>query len=309
MAKTFPEAEWIWKDGELVAWKDATLHLLSMAVQFGTSVFEGIRCYDTPRGPAIFRLPEHLRRLQDSCTIYRMRSPYDAETLTEACRMLVRKNELRTAYIRPMVLRGYGGATLDPRGSPLETWIASWYWGSYLTDEALRAGVDVMVSSWHRAAPNTFPMAAKAGGHYTSAQLIKMEALDNGYAEAIALAPDGRVSEGSVQNLFLVRGGELITPSLDGSSLPGITRDAVMRIARDLGFPVREAIVPREMLYLADELFFTGTASEVAPIRSVDRIEIGAGKAGPITMQIQERFMETVTGRNDDPHGWLTYVD
>jgi branched-chain amino acid aminotransferase len=302
-----PEAERIWKDGELVPWRDAHLHLLSQAVQFGMSVFEGVRCYDTPRGPAIFRLREHLRRLIDSATVYRMKPAHDVDALVDACRALVRENRLGACYVRPMVLRGYGSFTLDPSASPIETWIAAWAWGAVLGD-AVQTGIDVMVSSWSRAQPNTFPVAAKAAGHYNSAQLIKMDAVANGYAEGIALGPGGLVSEGSGQNLFVVRNGVLVTPVQDGTSLPGITRSAVLRIAQDLGIETREDTVPREMLYIADELFFTGTATEVMPIRSVDKVQIGAGKAGPITTRIQQRFMEVATGRAGEEYGWLTFV-
>lgn len=309
MSTRLKESEWIWKDGDFVPWGDAKVHLLSLAVQFGSSVFEGIRCYETPRGPAVFRLPEHLRRLFDSCAVYRMRPPYDAPSLLETCREVVRRNRLGACYIRPMVLRGYGSAGLNPAESPIETFVAAWPWGTYLGEGALERGVDVMVSSWHRAAPNTFPVASKAAGHYNNAQLIKMEAVANGYAEAIALGPGGLVSEGSGQNLFLVRDGVLVTPILDGTSLAGITRDAVITIARDLGIEVREIPVPRERLYTSDEMFFCGTASEVTPIRSVDKIEVGEGKAGPLTLSIQRRFMEIATGQADDPYGWLTYVE
>jgi branched-chain amino acid aminotransferase len=302
-----PEAERIWKDGELVPWRDAQLHLLSQAVQFGMSVFEGVRCYDTPRGPAIFRLREHLRRLIDSATVYRMKPAHDVDALVDACRAVVRENRLGACYVRPMVLRGYGSFTLDPSASPIETWVAAWAWGAVLGD-AVQTGIDVMVSSWNRAQPNTFPVAAKAAGHYNSAQLIKMDAVANGYAEGIALGPGGLVSEGSGQNLFAVRNGVLITPVQDGTSLPGITRSAVLRIAKDMGIETREDTVPREMLYIADELFFTGTATEVMPIRSVDKVKIGAGKAGPITTRIQQRFMEVATGRAGEEYGWLTYV-
>lgn len=309
MASLLSEPEWIWKDGSLVRWQDATVHLLSQAVQFGASVFEGIRCYETPRGPAIFRLREHIRRLLDSCTVYRMLLDHDAETLVAACRDVVRENRLGACYVRPMVLRGYGSMGLDPSASPIETWVAAWPWGAaYLGDAGMEQGVDVMVSTWNRAAPNTFPVAAKAAGHYTNASLIKMEAVANGYAEAIALGPGGLVSEGSGQNLFLVRDGVLVTPSLDGTSLPGITRDAVIRLARDSGLEVREQLVPRERLYISDELFFTGTASEIVPIRSVDRIPVGKGKAGPLTLRLQRLFMDLVTGRAKDDRGWLTYV-
>jgi branched-chain amino acid aminotransferase len=303
------ESEWIWKDGHLSPWAETTVHLLSLAVQFGSSVFEGIRCYQTASGPAIFRLDAHVRRLYDSCTIYRMRPEHPPSVVADACREVVRSNGLGDCYVRPMVLRGYGSAGLNPAASPIETYVAAWPWGTYLGPEALERGVDVCTSSWNRAHPNTFPVAAKAAGHYVNAQLIKMQALADGYAEGIALGPNGLVSEGSGQNLFLVRDGVLITPFLDGTSLAGITRDAVITLARDLGIPVREQHVPRESLYVADELFFTGTASEVTPVRSVDRIEIGAGSAGPVTLRLQQGFLATVRGENDDPHGWLTPVD
>lgn len=302
-------ADWIWKDGEFIRWEDATVHLLAVAVQFGASIFEGVRCYETPRGPAVFRLPEHIRRFHDSAKIYRMPLEHSPEALVEACRETVRRNELRSCYIRPMALWGYGSAGMDPRDSPLETYVAAWPWGAYLGEEALAQGVDVCVSSWNRAFPNTFPVQAKAAGHYVNAQLIKMEALANGYVEAIALSPSGLVSEGSGQNLFLVRDGVVITPFLDGTSLSGITRDAIMTVAQDLGYTVREQDVPRESLYVADELFFTGTASEVTPIRSVDRIPVGSGARGPVTTAIQERFLAIARGEVEDVHGWLTAVE
>ena len=305
----FQEAEWIWKDGEYVAWHDCRVHLLATAVQFGTSVFEGIRAYPTERGPAVFRLREHIQRLVGSATIYRMLPEYDADTLVDVCLEVIRKNGLDNCYIRPMILRGYGTPGLNPTLSPIETYVAAWGWGTYLGKEALEAGVDVCVSSWSRAAPNTFPARAKAGGHYVNAQLMKMEAVQNGYVDAIALGPNGLVSEGSGMNLFLVDEGRIITPVLDGTSLAGITRSAVIQMARDLGYEVEARPVPREELYTVDEMFFTGTAAEVTPVRSVDRIEVGAGKAGPITLDIQKHFLETVRGENDDPHGYLTYVD
>ena len=304
----FDEAEWIWREGEYIAWKDAQLHLLSTAVQFGTSVFEGIRAYDTPKGPAIFRLDAHIARLFDSAKIYRMTPGYTEDDMIAVCREIVRKNGLKNCYIRPMILRGYGTAGLDPTLSPLESYVAAWGWGTYLGEEGLTQGVDVCVSSWQRAYPNTLPVRAKAGGHYVSAQLMKMEAVANGYLDAIALSPSGLVSEGSGMNLFLVDDGLIITPTLDGTSLVGLTRGAVIQMAADLGYEVREQPVPREFLYTADELFFTGTAAEVTPIRSVDRIPIGSGKAGPVALELQKRFMETVKGQNDDPHGYLTYV-
>lgn len=308
MATMLTPTEQIWKDGELIAWEDATVHLLSTAVQFGTSVFEGIRCYETPNGPALFRVEEHIRRLLDSSTIYRMRPEHDLETWVEACRAVVRANGLGSCYVRPMILRGFGSAGLWAPESPIESYVAAWPWGTYLGEDSLANGVDVCTSSWARAAPNTFPMAAKAAGHYNSAQLIKAQAMADGYTEGIALGPNGLVSEGSGQNLFLVRDGVVFTPFLDGTSLAGITRDAILTIAGDLGIPTREQLVPRESLYVVDELFFTGTASEVTPIRSVDRIQIGDGRRGPITERLQSAFMDLVKGRGDDPRGWLTYV-
>ena len=304
----FQEADWIWKDGEYVQWHDAKVHLLATAVQFGTSVFEGIRAYETSNGPAIFRLGAHIDRLVDSATIYRMLPDYTAQEIADVCVDIVKKNDLQNCYIRPMIIRGYGTPGLNPILSPIETYIAAWGWGTYLGAEALEAGVDVCVSSWQRMAPNTFPARAKAGGHYVNAQLMKMEAVQNGYVDAIALGPGGLVSEGSGMNLFLVDEGKVISPVLDGTSLVGITRGAIVHMAQDLGYEVVERPVPREELYTVDELFFTGTAAEVTPVRSVDRIEIGDGKAGPITLDIQRRFLETVRGENDDPHGFLTYV-
>jgi branched-chain amino acid aminotransferase len=301
-------ADWIWKDGEFIPWGDAKTHILSLAVQFGSSIFEGIRAYETDRGPAVFRLRAHLRRLLDSCKIYRMLPDRGMEELEEAVLATIEKNGLKDCYIRPMVVRGYGSAGLDPAASPIETYVCAWPWGTYLGEGALQAGVDVCVSSWMRAHPNTFPVQAKAAGHYNAAQLMKMEALANGYVEAIAVGPTGLVSEGSGQNVFLVREGCIYTPFLDGTNLTGITRDSIIHIARDLDYEIREGQIAREALYTADELFFTGTASEVTPIRSVDRIPVGAGKAGPVTLAIQKRFMEIVTGKASDSHGWLTYL-
>jgi branched-chain amino acid aminotransferase len=306
---TLQEATWIWHDGEFVPWADAQIHLLTTAVMFGTSVFEGMRAYDTKQGPAIFRLDEHIRRLFDSARIFRMVPDYTPEALAVVSREVVAKNELEDCYIRPMVLRGYGAPGLNPLNSPIETYVAAWPWGAYLGEGALQGGVDVCVTSWQRATPNTFPARAKAGGQYVNAQLMKMEAVTNGYADAIALGTGGLVSEGTGMNLFLVRDGALITPLLDGTSLVGITRGAVIQMAEDLGYEVHNEPVPRESLYTADEMFFTGTAAEVTPIRSVDRITIGDGTAGPVTTALQQRFMETVKAENDDPHGYLTYVN
>ncbi|MDQ3604860.1 MAG: branched-chain amino acid transaminase [Gemmatimonadota bacterium] len=308
MSSQIPETEWIWRNGEWIRWRDATIHVLSHSVQFGGALFEGIRCYATPEGPAIFRLHEHLRRLQDSCRIFRTEMGYSAGELADACRELVRRNGLESCYLRPMVVRGYGAIGMVPTASPTETYLICWPWGPYLGADALEAGVDVCVSSWQRAAPNTYPALAKVAGNYLNSQLAKLEALADGYAEAISLGADGRVSEGTGQNLFLVRDGILITPVIDGTLLAGITRDSIVTLAGELGIPVREQPVPREMLYAADELFFTGTAAEVTPIRSVDRIPVGAGGRGPITRVLQERFLGLVRGEIPDPLGWLTPV-
>ena len=308
MATQFPRTEWIWKNGRFVPWESATLHVMSHVVHYGSSVFEGIRCYATPDGPAAFRLRDHMRRLRDSARICRMDPGHSVEALERAALELVRRNGLDACYIRPIALRGLGAAGVNPADSPVEVYMVCWPWGAYLGDGALEAGVDVGVSSWHRPAPDTLPAMAKIGGAYINSQLIKMEAIANGYVEGIALAPNGLVSEGSGQNLFLVREHVLITPVQDGTLLPGITRDSILAIARDLGIPVREAPVPREMLYCADEVFFTGTAAEVTPVRSVDRITIGDGRAGPVTRRLQARLLDIAHGRAPDAHGWLTPV-
>jgi branched-chain amino acid aminotransferase len=302
------EAKYIWRDGEIVPWHDANVHILSLAVQFGSSVFEGVRCYSTPDGPAIFRWPEHLRRLYDSCRIYRMELRWTPEQLTLATSQLIERNGLDSCYVRPMVLRGYGDAGMLPVESPVQTFVACWPWGTYLGEGALERGVDVCVSSWNRAAPNTYPSMAKSAGHYNNAQLIKMEAAANGYVEAIALGHGGLVSEGSGQNVMLVRDGVLITTPVDGTILQGITRNSVLAIAKELGIEVRETAIPREMLYTADEVFFTGTAAEITPIRSIDRVTVGLGARGPVTERIQSRFLDIVNGRVADSHGWLTHV-
>ncbi len=302
------ETEWIWHEGEFIPWADATVHVLCHSLQFGSSAFEGVRCYDTPRGPAIFRLEDHLQRLMNSCKIYRMEMKYSVDDLVAACCELVERNTLNACYIRPMVIRGYGAAGMVPFDSPVEVYLPCWPWGTYLGEGALENGIDACVSTWNRMAPNTTPAFAKIAGNYISGQLIKMEALMNGYAEAIALGPNGMLSEGSGQNVFIVHNGTLYTPLIDGTLLPGITRDTIVTLARDAGIPVREQEMPREMLYVADEVFFTGTAAEVTPVRSVDRITIGDGRPGKITQQLQQRFLQTVRGEIADPHGWLTYV-
>jgi branched-chain amino acid aminotransferase len=298
----------IWRDGQFVSWDDATIHVLSHVVHYGSSVFEGIRCYETPSGPAIFRLHDHMRRLHDSCKIYRMPLGHDVETLVQASIDTVATNDVRHCYLRPVVIRTGEQMGVYPVGVPVETFIIAWKWGRYLGDDAVANGVDVCISTWRRAAPNTFPTLAKAGGNYLNSALSKMEARADGYAEGIVLDSFGFVGEGSGENLFVIRDQKLFTSPLSAGILNGITRDSVMRIARDMGVEVGEADMPREMLYVADELFFTGTAAEITPIRSVDRIQTGEGKPGPITRAIQEKFMGIATGNLEDPYGWLTYV-
>lgn len=299
----------IWHNGRFINWDDAKIHVLSHVVSYGSSVFEGIRCYQTINGPAVFRVKEHARRLVESARIYRMNFDYTAEQLSEAFIEIVRVNKLQSCYIRPIVLRGYGDVGVLPKRVPIEVYVACWEWGKYLGPEALENGVDVCVSSWTRMAPNTLPPLSKAGGNYLNSQLVRMEADMNGYAEGIALDSQGLVSEGSGENLFLVRDGKIITPPLASSILAGITRDSVITLARDMGIPIVETVIPREMLYLADELFFTGTAVEVTPVRSVDRIVVGSGKRGPITEKLQKAFFAIVEGRAKDEHGWLTPVN
>jgi branched-chain amino acid aminotransferase len=300
--------EKIWHNGKFIAWDEARIHVLSHVVSYGSSVFEGVRCYETVSGPAIFRLKEHTRRLCDSAKIYRIDVPFTQEELAQAQIELVRINQLRSCYIRPIILRGYGNMGVLPFGNPTEVYLACWEWGKYLGDEALAQGVDVCVSSWTRIAPNTLPALAKAAGNYMNSQLIRMQAHLDGYAEAIALDDSGRVSEGSGENIFVIRDGKLHTPPLGSSVLPGITRDSIATLARDLDIPVVETPIPREMLYIADEIFFTGTAAEVTPIRSVDKIQVGSGRRGPITERIQKAFFDIVSGRSEDPYGWLTPV-
>jgi branched-chain amino acid aminotransferase len=302
------ESEKIWWNGKLVPWGEAKIHVLSHVVHYGSSCFEGIRCYKTPEGSRVFRLQEHMRRLLESAKIYRLDVPYDKPTLVHAVLDTIRENGLEACYVRPIIFRGYGSLSVSPAGVPIETCIAVWEWGAYLGKDALESGVDVCVSSWSRAATNTFPTAAKAGGHYLNSQLIKMEAIQNGYSEGIALDPGGYVSEGSGENIFLVRDGVAYTPALAHSVLAGVTRDAVIRIAVDLGIKVRERAIPREWLYIADELFFTGTAAEITPIRSVDRLPVGGGRRGPVTEKIQARFFEIINGKAPDPDKWLTRV-
>ena len=298
----------IWHNGKLIAWNDAKIHVLSHVVSYGSSVFEGIRCYETKQGPAAFRLREHMQRLLHSGHIYRMESPYALDQLCAAAAEVVRENRLNSCYIRPLMIRGYGDVGVNPSACPIDVYIACWEWGAYLGAEALEEGVDVCVSSWSRMAPNTLPAMAKAGANYMNSQLIKMEAVANGYVEGIALDTAGYVSEGSGENIFIVRDGVVYTPPIGASVLPGITRSSIVQLCDDLRIPVREQMIPREMLYIADEVFFTGTAAEITPLRSIDRVMIGPGKRGPITRRVQEEFFALLTGAKPDRHGWLTPV-
>lgn len=298
----------IWRDGRFVDWEDATIHVMSHVVHYGSSVFEGIRCYATPGGPAIFRLEDHIRRLADSCKIYRMPLEHSIDTLVQACIDTVVENDMPHCYLRPIAVRTGEQMGVNPANCPLEVFIIPWTWGTYLGQESLAAGVDTCVSTWRRAAPSTFPTLAKAGGNYLNSQLSKMEARLDNYAEGIMLDSFGMVSEGSGENLFLVREGRLITSPVSSGILSGITRDSVARIARDQGYEVVEQPIPREMLYIADELFFTGTAAEITPIRSVDRIAVGSGERGPITAAIQSEYMGIAEGRLPDKYGWRTPV-
>ena len=298
--------EKIWRNGQLIPWEQANIHVMSHVIHYGSSVFEGIRCYGQPSGAAIFRLPEHMQRLIDSAKIYRMTLPYSLDELCAAVVDVVENNGVAPCYIRPIALRGYGEIGVNPTGSPIDVFIANFPWGKYVAGG--HGGADVCVSSWNRLAPNTMPSLAKAGANYMNSQLIRMEADINGYSEGIALDVNGLVSEGSGENVFLVRNGVLYTPPLANSALSGITRDSVLTIARHLGLPVVEQSVPRELLYIADEVFFTGTAAEVAPIRSIDRIVIGDGTPGAITKQIADEFFGIANGLKPDRFGWLTPV-
>jgi len=304
-------SEKIWRNGAMVAWDDARIHVLAHVVSYGSALFEGIRCYATPQGPAIFRLQDHMQRLLNSTKVYRMDPGYTRAQLCSAACDLIRVNRLPQAYIRPIVLRGYGamGVGVRPGDNPVETYMAAWDWGAYLGGKAQSEGVDVRVSSWQRIAPNTLPAMAKAAANYMNSQLMKQEAYADGYSEGIALDAQGQISEGSGENIFLLREGKLFTPPLSSSVLPGITRDTVMRIALDMGLEVVEQPQPREALYLADEVFFCGTAVEITPIKSVDRIPVGTGARGPITAALQERFFALAKGEAEDIYGWRTPVE
>ena len=306
-----PATQFIWFNGKLVPWEKATVHVLAHALHYGSSIFEGVRAYETPRGVAIFRLRDHTRRLLESAKIYRINMPYSAEALNDACRQVIAANGLkRGAYIRPVAFKGYGEIGVSPKNDPpTDVAVAAWEWGRYLGHESESGGVDVCVSSWQRVAPNTLPALAKAGGNYLSSQLIAAEARRLGFAEGIGLTTEGNLSEGSGENLFLVKDGVLLTPTLAHSVLGGLTRDTVIRLARERGLEVRECALPREMLYLADEAFFTGTAVEVTAISSVDRIPVGTGRVGPITESLQNAFYGLFSGKTADKWGWLDYVD
>jgi branched-chain amino acid aminotransferase len=304
----FDEVKKVWMNGRLVDFADAKIHVFSHAVHYGSGVFEGIRCYVTKTGSAVFRLNEHLRRLYDSAKIYRMEIPYAFEDFKQACLDVVRANEFQDCYLRPLVYRGFHSLGVFPGSCPVDVVIGAWKWGKYLGAEALEQGVDVRVSSWNRMAPNTFPALSKSTANYMNSILIRQEAQIDGYAEGIALDVDGYVSEGSGENIFVVRDNRILTPPLGASILAGITRDTVIRLARDLGYEVIETLIPREMLYVADEVFFTGTAAEVSPVRSIDRIKIGAGRRGPITERIQKEYFAYIAGEMPDRYKWLTPV-
>jgi branched-chain amino acid aminotransferase len=301
------KTEKIWHNGKLILWDDARIHVMSHVIHYGSSVFEGVRCYALPSGPAIFRAQEHAQRLLDSAKVYRIDVDYTTDEIVKAMCDVIASNNIWPCYLRPIVLRGYGEAGVNPLNCPVEVYIVNYPWGKYLTSDSDQ-GCDACVSSWTRLAPNTLPAMAKAGANYMNSQLIKMEAVLNGYAEGIALDANGYVSEGSGENVFVVRNGVLQTAPLGNSVLPGITRDSVLQIARDLGIPVAEQGIPREMLYIADEAFFTGTAAEVTPIRSVDKISVGKGVTGPVTKAIQKEFFAIVAGEKADRHKWLAPV-
>jgi branched-chain amino acid aminotransferase len=301
------KVEKIWMNGKLVNWDDAKVHVLSHVLHYGSSWFEGIRCYDTKKGPAIYRLDSHLRRLYDSAKIYRSEIPFSESQLTEAIKQTILANKLKACYIRPLVYRGYGDVGVNPLGCPVDVMIAVWEWGAYLGADALDKGIDVCVSSWRRPAPDTSPTMAKSGGNYLNSQLIKLEAIANGYVEGIALDSNGTVSEGSGENIFIVRENKIYTTPLSSAILPGVTRDSIITLAKELGYSIIEMAIPREMLYISDEVFFTGTAAEITPIRSIDKIIIGGGSAGQVTKKIQAAFFKIIRS-GQDKHNWLTFV-
>jgi len=299
----------IWMDGEFVDWKESNIHVLSHVVHYGSSVFEGIRCYENQNGSAIFRLDEHVDRLFDSAKIYKMEIPFEKAEIANAIKKTITINNLKSCYIRPVTFRGYKELGVSPLNCPVKTAIAAWEWGKYLGEDAIENGVDIAVSSWRRMAPDTMPSMAKSGANYMNAQLAKIEAIENGFDEAIMLDYHGFIGEGSGENIFLIKDDVIYTPTLSSSILKGITRDSVILVANDLGYEIIEEKLPREMIYLADEIFFTGTAAEVTPIRSVDKITVGSGKRGPITEKIQSEFFSIVEGNKKDEFNWLTYLD
>jgi branched-chain amino acid aminotransferase len=301
-------AEYIWKNGELIAWEDATVHVTAHALHYGSSVFEGVRAYSTPQGPSVFRLQPHTRRLLNSAKIVRIEVPYDEDQLNNAILDTIRRNGHDACYVRPLIFRGANKLGVEGRQNPTETVIITMEWGRYLGPEAIEQGVDVQVSSWRRIAPDTFASMAKIGGQYVNSQFISMEAHDNGFNEGIALDYAGNISEGAGENLFVILDGVVYTPGIGSSILMGITRDTVLTLFKDLGVEVRHETLSRDMLYIADEIFFTGTAAEVTPVRSVDRIKVGAGKRGPITKAVQDEFFALTSGQKPDRHGWLTRV-
>jgi branched-chain amino acid aminotransferase len=304
----FNEDGKIWMNGRLVPWKDAKIHIASHVIHYGSSLFEGFRAYETPKGTAIFRLQAHTKRLYNSCKMYRMDVPYSMDEFNQAVIETIKANGLKSCYIRPIIYRGYHALGVDPFPNPVDCSILVWNWGKYLGEEALENGVDVCVSSWWRIAPNTFPALAKSGANYMNSQLIKMEALLDGYAEGIALNIRGHISEGSGENIFLVYNGAIYTPPLSSSVLPGITRESVITLVREAGMRLIEETIPREMLYIADEVFFTGSAAEITPIRSIDKITIGSGRRGPIVKKLQETFFGYLNGEREDTYHWLTYL-
>ena len=300
--------EKIWHQGKLIPWNDAQIHVMSHVVNYGSSVFEGIRCYAHPEGPAIFRLREHMQRLIDSAKIYRIEVDYSLDQLCEAAAELIAANGIWPCYLRPIVMRGYGEAGVNPFNSPIDVYMVNYPWGKYLGTGKASDGIEACVSSWNRIAPNTMPAMSKSGANYMNSQLIKMEAIVNGYVEGIALDVNGYVSEASGANIFIVRKGKLLTPPLGNSVLPGITRDAILTLAEDIGIPVIEQMIPREMLYIADEVFFCGTASEITPISSIDKINVNNGITGPVTLALQREFFGIVNGTAKDRHSWFTKV-
>ncbi len=305
---TFNENGIVWMNGRLIPWKEANIHVASHVIHYGTSIFEGFRAYETPQGTAIFRLDAHIKRLYNSCKVYRMEIPFSPQEFSQAVIKTIKANNLKSCYIRPVVYRGYGSLGVNPFPCPVECAILVWEWGQYLGPDALANGVDVRISSWQRMAPNTFPALAKSGANYMNSQLIKMEAILDGYVEGIALNVRGHISEGSGENVFVVFNNSIHTPPLSSSILPGITRDTVIKLAQDLGFVFVEETIPREMLYISDEIFFTGSAAEITPIRSVDKIVISNGQRGPVTKKIQDEYFAYINGEREDKYKWLTYI-